>query len=388
MTTTAKRWMTLLTVMGACLIGCAPAESASKNLSVYIGTYTRKGSKGVYLSKLNLASGALSKPTLAAETDNPSFLSIHPSGKFLYASGGATKIDGKHSGLITAFAIDKTSGKLTQLNRQPSGGRGPCYVTVDATGRCALTANYSSGSVASLAIGSDGKLRRPTSIVQHVGSSANKQRQKGPHAHSINLDPTNRFALAADLGADKLLVYKFDPSTATIKVNTPASISMKPGAGPRHFSFGPTGQFVYAINELDSTITTLTFNPKNGTLAKLQTVSTLPPDCKTANTTAEVQVHPSGKFLYGSNRGHDSIAIFSIDAKSRILKPIGHHSSGGKRPRNFRIDPTGKFLLAANQDSNNVVVFAIDQATGKLKPTGASITVSSPVCVKFHAPAL
>jgi 6-phosphogluconolactonase len=371
----------LTVCMSLAATGCA-----DETMRVYIGTYTRKDSKGIYLSKMNMTTGALGKPVLAAETDNPTFLAIHPSKKFIYAAGGAAKIDGKPSGMLTAFAIDKTTGKLTQLNRQPSGGRGPCHVSVDATGRSALTANYGSGSVASFQIADDGKLRPAASVIQHVGSSVNKRRQNGPRAHSINLDPTNRFAVAADLGADKIFIYKFDPAKGTIKPHTPPAVKLAPGAGPRHFAFDPKREFAYVINELDSTVTAFAFDAEKGTLTTLSTVSTLPKDFKGFNTTAEVQIHPSGKFLYGSNRGHDSLAIFTIDAKSGKLTPIGHQAVGGKTPRNFGIDPTGQFILAANMGSNNVVVFRVDQTTGKLKPTGSEITVSVPVCIKFLAP--
>ena len=378
---TAVKLMLLLS-----LAVSTPAGCAEQSIRVYLGTYTRGGSKGIYVSDLNLTTGALTEPQLAAATDNPTFLAIHPSGRFLYAAGGAARVDGKPSGLVTAFAIDKATGKLTQLNRQPSGGRGPCHVVVDTTGRCALAANYSSGSVASLPIDPAGKLRPAASVIQHEGSSVNKRRQAGPHAHSINLDPANRFAVAADLGADKVFVYKFDVSKGTLKPHAPPAVKLAPGAGPRHFAFHPNGKFAYVINELDSTVTAFAFDAKKGTLAKTSTVSTLPADFKSANSTAEVQVHPSGKFLYGSNRGHDSLAIFAIDGESGKLTPAGHQPTGGKTPRNFGIDPSGRFILAANQNSNNVVVFRVDQATGRLKPTGQSITVSSPVCVKFHSP--
>ena len=386
MKTSTNRSAACLAALGVCLTVCTLAGCAEPTMRVYLGTYTRTGSKGIYVCELNPASGALTEPRLAAATDNPTFLAIHPSGRFLYAAGGAARIDGKPTGLVTAFAMDKTTGKLTQLNRQPSGGRGPCHVFVDATGKCALVANYSSGSVASLPIGPDGKLRPHASVIQHEGSSVNKRRQGGPHAHSINLDSANRFAIAADLGADKVFVYRFDPARGTLKPHAPPATRLAPGAGPRHFAFHPNEKFAYVINELDSTVTAFAFDAKKGTLAKLSIVSTLPADFKGHNTTAEVQVHPSGKFLYGSNRGHDSLAIFAIDGKSGKLTPAGHQPTGGKTPRNFGIDPTGRFILAANQNSNNVVVFRVDQATGRLKPTGHSITVSSPVCVKFHAP--
>ncbi len=386
MIATGKRYSVLLAAMAVVLTFCTIAQCADKTLRVYFGTYTRKASKGIYLSKLNLATGTLSKPVLAAETDNPTFLAIAPSQKFLYAAGGAAKIDGKRTGLLTAFSIDKASGKLTQLNRQPSGGQGPCHVVVDALGKCALAANYSGGSVASLPIAPDGKLRPAVSVIKHSGSSVNKRRQTRPHAHSINLDSANRYAVAADLGVDKLLVYKFDAGTGAIKPNDPPATKLALGSGPRHFAFHPKGKFAYVINELLSTVTAMSYDSAKGTLTKIQTISTLPADFKDFNTTAEVHIHPSGKFLYGSNRGHDSIAIFAIDEKSGKLTPIGCEPSGGKWPRNFCIDPTGQFILAANQNSDNVVVFRIDQNTGKLKPTGAQITVSSPVCVKFYTP--
>jgi len=386
MTASTNRRTACLAALAVCLAVCTLAGCAERTMRVYLGTYTRTGSKGIYVCELNLTTGALTEPRLAAATDNPTFLAIHPSGRFLYAAGGAMRIDSKPTGLVTAFAMDKTTGKLTQLNRQSSGGRGPCHVVVDATGRCALAANYSSGSVASLPIGPDGKLRPAASVIQHKGSSVNKRRQTRPHAHSINLDSANRFAVAADLGTDKVFVYQFDPARGTLKPHAPPAVKLAPGAGPRHFAFHPNGKFAYVINELDSTVTAFAFDAKKGTLAKLHTVSTLPPDFKGSNSTAEVQVHPSGKFLYGSNRGHDSLAIFAIDAKSGKLTPVGHQPTGGKTPRNFGIDPTGRYILAANQNSNNVVVFRVDQTTGKLKPTGASITVSVPVCVKFHSP--
>ena len=385
MTASINRRTACLAGMAVFLAICTLAECADRKIRVYLGTYTRKESKGIYLSELNLTTGTLSKPALAAATDNPTFLAIHPSGRFLYAAGGSANIDGKPSGLVTAFAMDKTTGKLTQLNRQPSGGRGPCHVVVDATGRFALAANYSSGSVASLPIGPAGRLRPAASVIQHKGSSVNR-RQTGPRAHSINLDSANRFAIAADLGADKVFVYRFDPARGTLKPHAPPATRLAPGAGPRHFAFHPNEKFAYVINELDSTVTAFAFDAKKGTLAKLSIVSTLPADFKGHNTTAEVQVHPSGKFLYGSNRGHDSIAIFAIDGKSGKPTPAGHQPTGGKTPRNFGIDPTGRYILAANQNSNNVVVFRIDQAGGRLKPTGNSITVSSPVCVKFYSP--
>ena len=380
------------------LLGCAnrtvgagadrtPAAAAPRKLRVYFGTYTRRGgSKGIYLSQLDLTTGTLTAPILAAATDNPTFLALSPDGRFLYAAGGSVTVHGARSGAVTAFAIDPATGKLTLLNRKSSGGKGPCHVVVDATGRHALAANYSSGSVVSLPIARDGRLGPAASVVQHKGSSANKRRQSGPHAHSINLDAANRFAFAADLGADKLFVYRFDPAAGTLKPHDPPAVTLAPGAGPRHFAFHPGGRFAYVINELHSTVTAMAYDRQAGTLTELHTVTTLPGDFTGPNSTAEVQVHPSGRFVYGSNRGHDSLAIFAVDAKTGRLKPLGHQSVGGRTPRNFGIDPTGRYILAANQNSNTVVVFRVDPATGRLTPNGSRITVSSPVCVKFATP--
>jgi len=384
MTASNRRYSTLAAAMAVVLTLCTLAQCAGKSVRVYFGTYTHKGSKGIYLSKLNLTTGALSKPVCAAETDNPTFLAIHPSGRFLYAAGGATRIDGKRTGLLTAFSIDKAGGKLTQLNRRSSGGAGPCHVVVDAAGKFALTANYSGGSVASLPIGPDGKLAEAVTVIKHSGSSVNKRRQTRAFAHSINLDAANRFAVAADLGADKLFVYKFDRTSGKLTPNAPPATTLPPGSGPRHFAFAPKGKFAYVINEMLSTVTAMSFDAEKGTLTKLQTISTLPADFKGPNTTAEVQIHPSGKFLYGSNRGHDSIAAFAVDVESGKLTLIGRQSCGGKWPRNFCIDPTGRFIVAANKNTDNVVVFRIDQSSGRIEPTGSEITVSAPVCVKFH----
>jgi len=359
------------------------AAAAPKRMRVYIGTYTNKGSKGIYVTELDLATGALTPPRLAATTDNPTFLAIDAGGKFLYAAGGAMKVEDKRMGAVTAFAIDPVTGALTQLNRQSSGGSGPCHVVLDAAGRCALAANYGSGSVASLPIGDDGKLGAPASTIQHVGSSVNKRRQSGPHAHSINLDSANRFAFAADLGVDKIFIYRYDAKTATLAPNTPPAVKLAPGAGPRHFAFAPDGRFAYVINELNSTLTAFAYDAQAGTLKEVHTVTTLPVSFEGNNSTAEIQIHPSGRFLYGSNRGHDSLAIFAIDPKTGRLTPLGHESVRGKTPRNFTIDPTGQYILAANQSTNNIVVFRIDQTTGLLKPTGHQIIVSIPVCVKF-----
>jgi len=366
------------------LIACAAdfAQAAAPQAArAYIGTYTNNAkSKGIYQMQLNLATGALSQPELAGETTNPSFLTLHPNRKFLYA---VSEAGGKDASL-SAFAVAPDTGKLTFLNKQSVRGSGPCYVSVDQTGKAALAANYGSGSVCAMPIGDDGLLAEATAFIQHAGSGPNAGRQKGPHAHCIDLTPDNRFALVCDLGLDKIFIYRLDPAKATLVPNDPPSASVAPGAGPRHIAFHPSGKFVYVINEMASTVTAFTYDAARGAMTEFQTVPALPADFKGNSTTAEIAVHPSGKFLYGSNRGHDSIAIFAV-ADDGKLKPLGHQPTQGKTPRCFGIDPTGAWLVATNQGSDNVVVFKIDAATGLLKPTGSPATVGSPVCVKFMA---
>jgi len=368
-------------------VSCATTSgqtSKSGQYLVYFGTYTGGGkSKGIYLSRMDTPTGKLTEAELAAETANPSFLAIHPSRKFLYAVGEMGAFGGKKTGAVSAFAIG-ADGKLTLLNQVSSGGAGPCHLVVDKTGKCVLVANYSGGSVATLPIQADGKLAEATSVIQHVGSSVNPQRQKGPHAHSINLDAANRFAFAADLGLDKVLVYRLDPDKATLTANDPPSASVKPGAGPRHFAFHPTGKFAYVINEMDCTLTGFSYDAQRGALEELQTVSTLPDGQSVlpAYSTAEVLVHPSGKFVYGSNRGHDTIVVFAIAADGKLTY-VEHQPTQGKTPRNFAMDPTGAYLLAENQGSDTVVVFRIDAQTGRLTATGQVVNVPAPVCAKF-----
>ncbi|MCZ6795158.1 MAG: lactonase family protein [Planctomycetota bacterium] len=359
------------------------SRTPERPLLVYIGTYTTSEDQGIFIFRMDPASGALTRVGVAAGVANPSFLAIHPGGRYLYAVNEVGGYEGKKSGAVSAFAIDEETGELTLLNRQASGGSSPCHIVVDSSGRNALVANYGGGSVAVLRIGKDGRLGDRSSFVQHEGSSVNPRRQKGPHAHSINVDAGNRFAFAADLGLDKVLVYRFDAEKGTLTRHGAAAV--KPGAGPRHFAIGPGGRFAYVINELASTVTAFSFDAERGRLRELQTVSTLPAGVDRPNSTAEVQVAPSGKFLYGSNRGHDSIVVFSIDAEKGTLKYVENESTRGKTPRNFGIDPTGKFLLAANQGTDNVVVFRIDGETGALTPAGHEARVPRPVCVKFLA---
>lgn len=363
----------------------AAGQQAPQSYWVYVGTYTGPKSQGIYLFKLDLASGALVPQGLAGAVVNPTFLAIHPNQRYLYCVSEIGNLNGKPTGGVSAFAIDPASGKLTLLNQQPSGGRGPCHVSVDPAGKNVLVANYGGGSVAVLPIRSDGSLAEASAFVQHQGKGPNPRRQEGPHAHSIKLDPTGRFALAADLGTDQLMIYRFDPAKGTLQPNNPAAHRFEGGAGPRHFTFHPKGQTAYVINELSNTISVLGYNADRGLFRALQSLSTLPEGFKGQNTTAEVVVHPSGRFLYGSNRGHDSIAMFAIDPTTDQLTALGQESTQGKQPRNFNIDPTGTYLLAANQGSDSVVVFRIDAQSGKLQATGTKVEAPSPVCVTFLA---
>ncbi len=361
----------------------AAAKDAGGELFVYIGTYTKGESKGIYVYRFEPKTGKLTKIGLAAETVNPSFVAIHPNHRFLYSVSEIDDFQGKKSGAVSAFSIDGKTGLLTKLNTVSSKGSGPCYVKVDATGKTLLVANYGSGSIAAMPIKDNGELAEAASAIQHVGSGADKERQEGPHAHSINPSPDNRFAIVADLGLDEVLVYKLDAANAVLTPNTPPFTKVAPASGPRHFAFDPAGKFGYVINEMKSTVTAFSYDKAAGTLKEIQTITTLPAGFTAETSTAEVQVHPSGKFLYGSNRGHDSIAAFTIDKKTGMLTAAGHTSTQGKTPRNFGIDPTGKFLFAANQDAGGVVVFRIDAKNGKLTPTGDKLDVPFPVCVKF-----
>jgi 6-phosphogluconolactonase len=352
---------------------------------VFVGTYTGQTSKGIYLLRLDMDSGKLTPLGLAAACRDPSFLAIHTNGRFLYAVGEIEEFAGKRSGAVNAFAIQPDSGKLKLLNQQSSGGGGPCHLVADRSGGSVLVANYSGGSIAALPIEKDGRLGPALSFFQHQGSSIDRNRQEGPHAHSINIDPGNRFAVAADLGLDKIMVYRLDAAKALLTPNDPPFVGVKAGAGPRHFAFHPSGRFGYVINEMDCTVTAFSYDGEHGVLKEVQTLSTLPDGVKEGYSTAEVQVHPSGRFLYGSNRGHDSITVFTIDEKTGKLTPLQHQPTEGKTPRNFGIDPTGRYLLAANQHSDTIVVLRIDPQTGTLKATGHTADVPTPVCVKFLA---
>jgi 6-phosphogluconolactonase len=361
---------------------------------VYVGTYTDweelvpvhhnppgERSKGIQVFRFDPASGKLTPLGLAAETVNPTYVTFSASGRFLYAVNEIYGFQGEATGTVSAFAIDPTSGRLTFLNQVVSHGTGPCHLSVDHTGRNLLVANFGSGSAAVLPLNPDGTLQPASAVVQDTGSGPNP-RQAGPHTHSFNVTPDNRLAVAAEFGTDRLSVFHFDAVTGSLRPADPPQVVLRPASAPRHFTFHPNGATAYSLNEIDSTITVLAYDSAHGAFRELQTVSTLPDGFKDHNTAAEVLVHPSGRFLYASNRGHNTIAVFAVDGPGR-LSLVAHVPSGGKTPRGFSLDPAGRWLIAANQDTHNIAVFAIDQATGIPAPTGQSLEVRSPVGVKF-----
>jgi 6-phosphogluconolactonase len=379
-------WTGLVMLLaGASLLASASSLSAAEPAAyrVYLGTYTGGGSQGIYTAKFDTATGGLSGLELAGELKNPSFLAVHPTQKYLYAVSEVADADGKPTGAVASLAIDQATGKLTLLNTQSSGGGGPCHVNLDRTGKTAVVANYGGGSVASYAIGDDGRLAPAASVIQHRGSSVDKSRQEAAHAHSIYVDATGKWVLSADLGLDRVMIYKLNPETSQLSEHAPGFVKVAPGAGPRHFAFHPNGKYGYVINELGNTVTVFAWDKLKGTLVEIQTIGTLPTDFTGKSYTAEVVVHPNGKFLYGSNRGHNSLAAFKIDEATGKLTLLGHQPTKGDHPRNFNIDPTGKWILCGNANSDNIVTLKIDQTTGHLTDAGLEQKLSKPVCVKF-----
>jgi 6-phosphogluconolactonase len=363
----------------------AGAANAHNKYIFYVGTYTEDGSKskGIYAYRFDADSGQITSLGLAAETTDPSFVALHPNGHFLYAVTKLENYKGPNSGGVSAFSIDRSDGKLTLLNEVPSRGADSCYLTVDKTGRYVLVANYTGGSVAVFPVLADGKLGEASAFVQHTGHGTNPERQEKAHPHSIDLSLDNRLAVVDDLGLDELFVYKFDSAKGSLTPNDPPFVKLDAGAGPRHFARHPSGKFAYVISEMQSTVTIFSNDEKTGTLHSLQIISTLPKDFSGHNDAAEIQMHPSGKFLYASNRGSDTIALFAIDPGKGTLTPVEYTPTQGKIPRSFEIDPTGKFLFAENHKSDNIVVFRIDEKTGHLTATGQVLDVGSPVCLKF-----
>jgi 6-phosphogluconolactonase len=363
--------------------GVAPVNRDS--YFMYVGTYTQEGStsKGIYVYRYDSGSAKVTSLGLAAQTINPSFLAVHPNRRFLYAVNELGDYKGQKSGGVSAFAIDNATGKLTLLNEVASGGADPCYISVDKTGKFVLVANYTGGNVSVFPILKDGSLGEASAFVQHTGHGTNPKRQEAPHAHSIDLSPDNRFAIVDDLGLDETLVYKFDSSKGSVTLNDPPFAKADAGAGPRHFALAPNGKFAYVIHEMGSTVSVFDYDAAAGVLHQVQTISTIPKDFTRLNEDAEIEVHPSGKFLYASNRGHDSIAVFAIDPNKGTLSLIEYVPTKGQSPRHFQIDPTGSLLFAENEKSDNIVIFRIDAHTGRLAPTGKVLDISQPVCVKF-----
>jgi 6-phosphogluconolactonase len=368
-----------------------------RNLRVYVGTYTEailfgtgevlqgKG-KGIYCYDLDAANGQLKLTGTTTGVTNPSYLALDPQQQFLYAVNELKMFENAPTGTVSAFSVDSATGALKFLNKRPTSGTDPCHVILAGDGRLVFVANFMSGSVSVFPVARDGSLEEASDFIQHAGSSVDPKRQKGPHAHSTVLDAESRFALVPDLGLDKVVIYRIDRERGKLRPNSHPWAMARPGAGPRHVAFHPSGKFVYLINELDCTIVAFSFNRDSGLLEELQNVPTLPADFHGANSCADLQVGPAGNFLYGSNRGHDSIVIYKIDTQTGRLSYVGHESTRGRNPRSFAIDPTGTFMLAANQSSDNLVPFLINPRTGGLEATGQIIEVPTPVCVKAVVP--
>ncbi|MGC6566573.1 MAG: lactonase family protein [Akkermansiaceae bacterium] len=368
----------------ALLAFAVPTVGVAETL-VYLGTYTQGESKGIYRSTLNEVTGKLSDPVLAAELENPSFLVISPNQKYLFAVSETGKFKGEEGGGVSSFAIGEDGG-LTLINQVNSCGGAPCHISTDPDGKSVLVANYMGGSTSSYQIAADGKLVSPSAggFIQHKGQGAQLPRQAAPHAHAVNVDPSGKRAFVADLGLDKVLIYKLDAAAGTITPNDPPFLKLPGATGPRHFSFHPSGKWAYTNLEMSLQIAALSHDAETGALEVLEIESTVPEGTeRKGNSTAECMVHPSGKWVYVSNRGHNTIAAFAIDQKTGKLDFIERESTQGEIPRNFGIDPSGKFLIAGNQRSSNVVVLKINQDTGALDPTGHEIKVPSAVCVRF-----
>jgi 6-phosphogluconolactonase len=362
---------------------------------VYVGTYSEpilfgtgqvlqgKG-RGIYAFRFDAATGALTPAGVTEGVRNSSYLCFDPSRRFLYCVNEFKQFEGKASGAVSAFRIDPATGALAFLDMKASHGTDPCHLMVDHSGRNVLVANFASGSVCVLPIAEDGSLRDASCVIQHEGSSVDPKRQAGPHAHAVEIDAANRFAFVPELGLDKVMIYAFDAPSGRLAPNPKQPwIKVAPGAGPRQLVMHPNGRFAFLINELNSTMTAYGYDAADGVLTELQTLPTLPPDFAGHSTCAEVQISPDGRFLYGSNRGHDSIAIFAVDSETGMLSTVDHESTRGKIPRNFVVSPSGDFVIAANQDTGNLVSFRRDRATGKLTATGQIAEAGTPICVKF-----
>ena len=363
----------------------AAATLSARDYLVFFGTYTNALSQGIYVSRLDAETGKLTPPQLAAEVGNPNYVNFSPDGKYLYSSSSVSHPIHPGDGVLSAFAIDKKSGHLTLLNHESSGGNDPCYVSVDASGKMLMAANYDNGSVKSVPIQADGSLGDGGSFMQNFGHGPNKSRQMGPHAHFIAEDPGHHFALQCDLGTDKVMVYRLTPDQAALALNDPPFANVPPGSGPRHLAFSRDGRHAYVANEMGCTVTTFDWDAGQGTLNNGETISALPAgvSVRPSYTAAEILVSPDGRFVYVTLRGHDSVSVFAVDPSTGRLTLVQNVPSEGKVPRGLGIDPTGRWLITGHQQSNNAVEFAIDPQTGELTPTGVELKLGSPVDVKF-----
>lgn len=372
--------------------GTLSGYDPAKDTLVYVGTYTGAKSKGIYAFKLQTQNEEVSQNILlvpmglVAESANPSFLAVDDKRRLVFAVNEVDSFAGQASGAVSAFKIDPATGRLSLINQQPSMGTGPCHLVLDKTGRHLLVANYNSGSVAVIPVATDGRLGEPSDFVQHTGKSIDPERQGGPHAHCVTLDTANQFAFVCDLGLDQVRIYRFDAAQGKLTPNDPAFVALKPGAGPRHLVFRPDGKFAYVINELDSTLTAFAYEAATGRLTTVESQPTLPPYFDGKNATAELAITPAGKFLYASNRGHNSVVLFEIDQAKGTLRYVEDQGTGGKTPRHFGVQPAAKHLVIANQNSDTLLVCRIDPDNGRLKPSGVFAEAPSPVCAVFLPP--
>ncbi len=377
-----KTMMSLLIVLTVLLVACSVVKQSSsqQEMLVYVGSYAKPDAESIFAYRLDEENGTLTKAFAVKGGENPSFLTLDNDRKHLYAVNETTEYEGQKSGAVSAFSVDQRTGNLTFLNKQPSLGGAPCYISLDHKNKMAMVANYVGGNVSAYLVQPDGRLSASTDMEQHAGKGPRPQQQDGPHAHCITPDPNNNFALAVDLGIDQVISYKIDKESG--KLERQSAYTAKTGAGPRHLTFHPNKRFAYVINELNATLTAFNYNPQTGALTEVETVPTLPADYTGENSCADIHVSADGRFLYGSNRGHNSIVVFAIDQNTNKLTLVQHASTQGNWPRNFTFSPSGKTMLVANQRSNNITTFKVDTQTGKLTYTGNSAAVPSPVYVQ------
>ncbi|MGP8156760.1 MAG: lactonase family protein [Candidatus Acidiferrales bacterium] len=367
----------------AIAVTLAASPATPKEMWVFFGTHVDQPGHGFSVARFDTRTGALTKLEFLQQSADPGFFVIARDGRHIYTANEVDTYHGQPTGFLSAYAVDPATAQMTLINEQLSAGAGPAYVSLDKTGRYLFVANYAGGTIAAFALNPDGGIGQRTAFFQHTGKSVNPARQNAPHPHSIRVDPTNHFALVPDLGLDKIFIYRFDASDGSLTPNDPPFATVAPGSGPRHLDFDPAGRFVYVMNEMAGKVTVFAWDSSHGALTEVQTISSLPEGFTGTNTSAEIRVHPSGRFLYCTNRGDNSIAVFKVNSASGRLTFIQRVPTQGKMPRNFDFDPTAHWLLVANHDSDNVVLFKINLATGKLTPQGAPVSVPMPFAVRF-----